>query len=364
MPNGLPASAKMRAEAGAPGRARTCNLRLRRPTLYPIELRAHGRSSVLAQSDRAASATKPIVAQRPRLRPTQRVAWGRSASLSVRGSSWRQGRCNEEKYSGEGKCQRVLRRHSEEERADRAGGEERRPGADDDADDRKQAALPDDERANRAGLGTKREPNAHFTLPEAHRVAQDAVDADGRKRQGEERVSRDDEQRETFLGDAAADDVCQHSRLIQDQCRIDRAELASDVARAAGRPGDRMIPLRSAPSCGWLRTAGAGDTRSTESHRAPTATSAMTPMISASPPATRNSSADRILVWIERPRQTIVDDDLPRRHAVLRRERSPAQHSDAQRIEERGPRRPVDRPIRTHPAAGLHGRHSTCDTCP
>ncbi len=26
---------------GAPGRARTCNPRLRRPVLYPVELRAH-----------------------------------------------------------------------------------------------------------------------------------------------------------------------------------------------------------------------------------------------------------------------------------------------------------------------------------
>src|SRR5215204_2386952 len=29
-----------RFNGGAPGRARTCNLRLRRPTLYPVELRA------------------------------------------------------------------------------------------------------------------------------------------------------------------------------------------------------------------------------------------------------------------------------------------------------------------------------------
>ncbi len=28
-------------EDGAPGRTRTCNLRLRRPLLYPVELQAH-----------------------------------------------------------------------------------------------------------------------------------------------------------------------------------------------------------------------------------------------------------------------------------------------------------------------------------
>src|SRR5262245_9966604 len=32
-------------EFGAPGRARTCNLWLRRPTLYPVELRAHENDS-------------------------------------------------------------------------------------------------------------------------------------------------------------------------------------------------------------------------------------------------------------------------------------------------------------------------------
>ena len=31
-----------RYQAGTPGRNRTCNLRLRRPLLYPVELQAHG----------------------------------------------------------------------------------------------------------------------------------------------------------------------------------------------------------------------------------------------------------------------------------------------------------------------------------
>ena len=34
--------AMLRAKAGAPGRDRTYNLRIRSPSLYPIELRAHG----------------------------------------------------------------------------------------------------------------------------------------------------------------------------------------------------------------------------------------------------------------------------------------------------------------------------------
>jgi hypothetical protein len=33
-----------RAKTGAPGRARTCDPRLRRPMLYPTELRARGSS--------------------------------------------------------------------------------------------------------------------------------------------------------------------------------------------------------------------------------------------------------------------------------------------------------------------------------
>jgi hypothetical protein len=36
--------AALRAKAGAPGKDRTCNLQLRRLTLYPIELQARERS--------------------------------------------------------------------------------------------------------------------------------------------------------------------------------------------------------------------------------------------------------------------------------------------------------------------------------
>ena len=39
-------NAKPTPSSGAPGRTRTCNHRLRRPMLYPIELRAHGAGSV------------------------------------------------------------------------------------------------------------------------------------------------------------------------------------------------------------------------------------------------------------------------------------------------------------------------------
>src|SRR5438046_1621658 len=46
---------------GAPGRARTCNLRLRRPTLYPIELRAHTTHLKIRKSG------KPVISHaRPR----------------------------------------------------------------------------------------------------------------------------------------------------------------------------------------------------------------------------------------------------------------------------------------------------------
>src|SRR5438094_1323952 len=37
------------AKSGAPDRGRTCNLQLRRLTLYPVELRAHERRRVIAQ---------------------------------------------------------------------------------------------------------------------------------------------------------------------------------------------------------------------------------------------------------------------------------------------------------------------------
>src|SRR5262245_8701472 len=45
-------SPERRAKSGAPGRARTCNPRLRRPVLYPIELRAlKGASRVMQNSE-------------------------------------------------------------------------------------------------------------------------------------------------------------------------------------------------------------------------------------------------------------------------------------------------------------------------
>ena len=130
------------------------------------------------------------------------------------------------------------------------------------------AAFADDERADGAGLRAEREADAHLALAAAHRVAQHAVEADSRERQREERVSGNDQQREAFLRDAAADDVGEHARLVEDQRGIDRVELASDVVEQARRSGDPTTRLRSAPSCDWLRTGGAGDRRSTASPRA------------------------------------------------------------------------------------------------
>ena len=57
-------------------------------------------------------------------------------------------------------------------------------------------------------------------------------------------------------------------------------------------------------------------------------------MISASPPETRRLAADRVFVRKERSREPVVDDDLSRRRAILRAERSSAQDADAQRFEE------------------------------
>jgi hypothetical protein len=44
---------RARAKVGAPDRTRTCSLRLRRPSLYPIELRARSTSRWLAMSERS-----------------------------------------------------------------------------------------------------------------------------------------------------------------------------------------------------------------------------------------------------------------------------------------------------------------------
>src|SRR4029453_13579424 len=50
---------------GAPDRARTCNLRLRRPTLYPVELRARIESNKKASPPRRRTLTESTGVARP-----------------------------------------------------------------------------------------------------------------------------------------------------------------------------------------------------------------------------------------------------------------------------------------------------------
>src|SRR5690242_5135479 len=51
-----------RASAGTPGRNRTCNLRVRSPTLYPVELRARKRGGEV--TDRRLGVKEPITTAR------------------------------------------------------------------------------------------------------------------------------------------------------------------------------------------------------------------------------------------------------------------------------------------------------------
>ena len=192
-----------------------------------------------------------IVAQRPvaslrRQSPSQRLDRV-DPRRRARGNPAGGERDGDESYRGERERQRIPRGHAEEERAEGACGGERARQADGDAGDREQPAFADDERAHGAGLRAEREADAHLALAPAHRVAQHSVEPDSRERQRQQGVSGDDQHRETFLRDAAADDLGEHTRLVEDERGIDGVELATDVVEQRCRRTIRRHHLGQPP---------------------------------------------------------------------------------------------------------------------
>ena len=66
-PRRNPSPSRLTNGVGAPGRTRTCDLRIRSPALYPTELRAHGASSYHARARAVASLRTADPGQRCRL---------------------------------------------------------------------------------------------------------------------------------------------------------------------------------------------------------------------------------------------------------------------------------------------------------
>ena len=85
---GMPAGQGVGGLTGAPGRTRTCNPRLRRPMLYPVELQAPYRECIRNPSPPAGS-HRPVADARPRaLAPAPRPDPGpRLPASGVRGAS-------------------------------------------------------------------------------------------------------------------------------------------------------------------------------------------------------------------------------------------------------------------------------------
>src|SRR4029453_12804792 len=86
-----------------------------------------------------------------------------------------------------------------------------------------------DQPTHRAALCAERHSNSQLAAAATDRVTEHAVDADGSKRERNERVTANHEQREALLRDPRSDDVTEHPWPVQHECRIDRGELMANI---------------------------------------------------------------------------------------------------------------------------------------